>query len=352
MKRVTIAELVRETGLSRATIDRALNGRGGVHQRTLQVIEDTARRLRAGAVDADGDPRKAERHADLVMRVGRGLMEQVKAALIALGHDGIAVHDMYQAGNMELYAKVVELCGDLERPLILTAKNVEPLRTELANARKRGKRIVTLVSDLSHDARDAFVGIDNRMAGQTAAFLIGTASKSRPATVGIILGDYAFTCHEDREIGFRSCLRANFPGVQIADVAKGEDSPEQTYRAVRDLLRAHPNIGALYNVAGGNVGLTTALSESGRAHEIYVVTHEANHVTTPLIREGLIHCAISQSPLDLMTAAVALGDSRSDSPSNEVMLVDFGVYTKFNLPSYAVWGLPSHPSRSTMRPIG
>jgi LacI family transcriptional regulator len=61
-----------------------------------------------------------------------------------------------------------------------------------------------LVSDLDPDARDAFVGIDNRMSGQTAALLIGRLIGGRPRKVGLIVGDYAFRCHEDREIGFRA----------------------------------------------------------------------------------------------------------------------------------------------------
>ena len=49
MRRVGIADIMRETGLSRATVDRALNGRGRVHARTRAAIEETLRRLGADA---------------------------------------------------------------------------------------------------------------------------------------------------------------------------------------------------------------------------------------------------------------------------------------------------------------
>ena len=64
----------------------------------------------------------------------------------------------------------------------------------------------------------------------------------------MIVGDYAFRCHEDREIGFRAYLRTAFPEVVLADVARGEDSPQQTRRATLDLFAVHPEI-AVYNVA-------------------------------------------------------------------------------------------------------
>ena len=337
MKRVGMSELVKATGLSRATIDRALNGRSGVHERTKRVIEETLRRLR----DEDQSPGIEETAGkddclgvDMVLRVGQGLLQQIAGARIALGLDAISIHDMYQRNEDDILDLVVELCHDSDRPLILTVKNAEPLRAELVNARKRGKQIITFVSDLSHDARDAFVGIDNRNAGQTAAFVLGGLLKDRNATAGVVLGDYAFRCHEDREIGFRSNLRANFPSVQIADVAKGEDSAERTYDAVRDLLKTHPTLDAIYNVAGGNLGLAQAVRESRRAERIHVMTHEANHITAPLVRAGVVQYVIAQSPLDLLERATAVVTRRRSVDTEDVHFVDFGVYTKFNLPRY------------------
>ena len=102
----------------------------------------------------------------------------------------------------------------------------------------------------------------------------------------MIVGDYAFRCHEDREIGFRAYLRTAFPEVVLADVARGEHSPKQTCRATLDLFAVHPEIAAVYNVAGGNLGLASALEELGHANDVIVVTHEANRITIPLLKKG------------------------------------------------------------------
>jgi LacI family transcriptional regulator len=135
-------------------------------------------------------------------------------------------------------------------------------------------------------------------------------------------------------IGFRSNLRTNFPSVQITYVVKGEDSAEQTYSAVRGLLEAHPDISALYNVAGGNEGLVRALQEIGRAGDIIVVTHESNHVTSPLARDGLIHYLIAQNPFDLVRRVDDLLAQLYVDRAKEINLVDFAVYTRFNLPKW------------------
>ncbi|WEX79603.1 substrate-binding domain-containing protein (plasmid) [Sinorhizobium numidicum] len=333
-RRVTMNELIKVTGLSRATIDRALNKRGGIHPRTEQVINRALEQLGRAPQENGGLP--ASSAADAVLRVGRGFAMQIQASC---QNRAIPLNfvDMSQKNEDEMLDAVNDACRDVSRPLIVTAKNTERMNALLLQARKRGKRVITFVSDLPHDSRDAFVGIDNRSAGQTAAYLIGSLLKEREsATVGVVLGDYAFNNHEDREIGFRSHLRANFPNIRLTDVAKGEDSPEQTYLAVRDLLKKHPDVAAIYNVAGGNAGMAKALEEAGLAGRTRVVTHEANSITVPLMRDDVVQYVLAQDPAEMLKLAVNVALAKRPQPLKEQHLVDFGLHTRFNLPRFAL----------------
>ena len=73
MPRVTIADIMRETGLSRATVDRVLNGRGRVHDRTRVLVEDTLRKL----TDPGGHLHSGPPSADIVLWMGSGLLAQM-----------------------------------------------------------------------------------------------------------------------------------------------------------------------------------------------------------------------------------------------------------------------------------
>jgi LacI family transcriptional regulator len=327
MPRVAVADIMRETGLSRATIDRALNGRGKVHERTLELVEEALRRLKArpaaGASVAS---------VDILLRVGQGLMGQLRAAWERTAPSGRFV-DMRRAGEADVLATLASLCADVSRPLIVTVKNTDAIAARLAEARRRGKRIIALVSDLAPAARDAFVGIDDRAAGQTAAYLIGRALGDRPTSVGVVVGDSAFRSHEDREIGFRTALRGHFPKLALAGEASGEDDPAETRAAAARLLRDQPALGALYNVGGGNRGLVEALEAAGRAPgEVLVVAHETNVVTVPLLRENRVAFALCADPALQLAAALRL----AASPGQHSEMLDFGVYTRFNLPSFAI----------------
>lgn len=341
-RRVRINEIVALTGLSRATIDRVLNDRPGVHPRTRELVSAARAKLEwmpplaLGNGESEPQAARAIVETDIVLRLGRGLTDQLLAA--GAKRPGAKIFDMHQKDEREILEVVRSLCHAGNRPLILAAKDDDRLSAELVRARRRGKFVVTMVSDLHHEARDAFVGIDNRMAGQTAAFLIGNLLKPGPAKIGIVLGDHAFRCHEDREIGFRSYLRTAFGDLAVADVAKGEDSPERTFEAVRDLLETHADIAALYNVAGGNRGLAEALEATGKAASTFVVTHEANAITIPLVRRGLIHFLIAQDPALMLEAAMRLTEQPGRESRTEFQMVDFAIYTKFNLPRFALDG--------------
>lgn len=330
MRRVSIADIMKHTGLSRATVDRVLNRRGRVHQRTRELVEDTFKRLRADPATA---PRPQPR-ADMVLRLGRGMMDQMRAAWERAGAIG-TFKEMYQAEESEMVAAIQSLSGDSATPLIVTAKNTDRIAGALREARKRGKRVIAIVSDVARDARDFFVGIDDRSAGQTAAFLIGRTLGGRPATVGVVLGDLAFRCHEDREIGFRAGLRANFPKAVIAGEALGEDHPDLTRDAVAKLLQDQPDLGAIYNVGGGNAGIAEALRRSGRHGDVLLVGHEVNRVTIPLLKDGIMDFAIAADVDSILNQALQIAAAEHASGLRDSTLLDFSVHTRFNLPANA-----------------
>ncbi len=327
IRRIRIAELAAETGLSRATIDRALNGRSGVHPRTRAAVESTLESLsrqRETAGAARGD-------VDIVLRLGRGLMSQLSRVSALAGREGLLLFDMWQEDEASVHELVRTLCADTARPLVITAKNTDRLTGELSRARAKGKRVVALISDLSPEARDAYVGIDNRSAGQTAAYLVGSVIGDRPAGVAVLLGDHAFRCHDDREIGFRTALRAAFPRIAMVGEAMGEDNVEKTRRAVAELLKSSPGLSAIYNVAGANEGLARALEIQDCAKDICVVGHEANAVTAPMLKSGVLNFALAARPQLLFEAAV----ENALNPAAAGAILDFSVFTLFNLPSWS-----------------
>ena len=330
MRRIKIKEIALESGVSRATVDRVLNNRAGVRPRTRAAVETAMRRL--AAPDSTGGFRG--RPFDAVLRLGGGMAQQCRDAMASYLSAGCQLYDMFQQDEDAILAHIDELAETADRPLIVAVKDTSRMRSRLSKLRRAGKTVIAMVTDLASDSRDAFVGIDNRAAGQAAAFIVGRSLGNRPTSVGVVLGDYAFRCHQDREIGFRSALRDRFPKVVVAAEAHGEDNPDRTYEETLGMLRKHPAISAIYNVSGGNAGLARAAREANRVDDIMIISHEVNAVTLPLLHDGVFDYLIAQDPALLISeaakiAAAAVGDSVGGR------ILDFFVHTCYNIPEYA-----------------
>jgi len=299
---VSINEIVAATGLSRATVDRVLNKRPGVHPRTQAHVLRTLAHLESDGFAGGGaalvsDLRKTYRF-QAVVQAGetftRSVLERVRKLSEADG--GGSTLQALASRSDEETIELIRSAGRESDGLALVSKNIEPVKSALKELQGEGKPVVALVSDLDPTIRKAYVGIDNRAAGQLAAFILGRClERAAEAKVAVVVGYFSYLCQEDREIGFRSLLRQRFPKIEIVEVIKGDDSREATYEAALRLFKQRRDIAGVYNVAGGNHGLARAIQEAQLEQRPLYITHEVNDVTEPLLRTGIIDFLISQN---------------------------------------------------------
>ena len=92
--------------------------------------------------------------------------------------------------------------------LAVVCKNIPPITDELKRLRQAGKHVMALVSDLDSSARSAYLGIDNRAAGNAAAYLMGRHLEERSgAQVAVVVADRQ--SHELERIPFRLLTQFN-----------------------------------------------------------------------------------------------------------------------------------------------
>jgi len=299
---VSINEIVAATGLSRATVDRVLNKRPGVHPRTqahvLRVLAHLEGGGEAGLQESFSLEKREAHRFGIVIQAGetfrRSVLETVQE--IQSAESGAAILQAAASRSDEETIELIQTVGRDSDGLALVSKNIEPVKSALKELKGAGKSVVALVSDLDVTVRNAYVGIDNRTAGQVAAFILGRClERAGEARVAVVVGYFSYLCQEDREIGFRSLLRQRFPRIEIVEVVKGEDSREATYEAALRLFKNRRDIAGIYNVAGGNFGLAKAIDEAQLAQRPLYIAHEVNEITEPLLRTGVIDFLITQN---------------------------------------------------------
>ena len=299
---VGINEIVAATGLSRATVDRVLNKRPGVHPRTQAHVLRVLARLENGGeagLEESFSIEKREAHRfGIVVQAGETFRRSVLKTVqeIQTAESGAAILQAAASRSDEETIELIQTVGRDSDGLALVSKNIEPVKSALKELKGTGKCVVALVSDLDVSARNAYVGIDNRAAGQLAAFILGRClERAGEAKVAVVVGYFSYLCQEDREIGFRSLLRQRFPQIEIVEVIKGEDSREATYEAALRLFKNRRDIAGIYNVAGGNYGLARAIDEAQLTRRPLYIAHEVNEITEPLLRTGVIDFLITQN---------------------------------------------------------
>jgi LacI family transcriptional regulator len=339
--RPSLDEIAKLSCSSKATVDRVLHGRAGVHPRTRDKVNKALAQLEAQYEDMAPKPfgtsstSQNPRHFGFIIQAGQAFTESFLTAIEKQQNADrhLQIEGLGAASDEAVVEAIKGWTGGLDG-LAIVCKNIPPIIDELKRLRQAGKQVMALVSDLESSARSAYLGIDNRAAGNVAAYLMGRHLEERSgAQVAVVVGSFSYRCHEDREIGFRSIMRQKFESIEVLEVIKRKDSDQATYDAVRKLLEVKPNIAGVYNVAGGNRGLAEALAELQRAHRPVYITHELNRVTEPLLRTQQIDYLIVQDLDEMVRRATQFMREipSDDRQSHELEGIPFRLLTPFNL---------------------
>ncbi|MGW1619466.1 substrate-binding domain-containing protein, partial [Streptomyces sp. NPDC002172] len=225
--------------------------------------------------------------------------------------------------------------------VILKAPDVPETAAAVGRLVAAGIPVVTLVTDLPHSARLAYIGIDNRAAGATAAYLLEQWLGDRPGNVLTTISRGSFRGEEEREMGFRSAMRLAAPHRSLVEVTDSDGLDATQYDLVREALRRDEDVVAVYSVGGGNRATLEAFDVLGRQCAVFVA-HDLDHDNTRLLRErrlsAVLHHDLRQDMRracqTVMRAHRALPDDGPPLPSA------IQVVTPFNLP-------PGTPSTAT-----
>ena len=216
--RYKIQEIALQSGLSKATVDRVLNRRAGVRESTRAEVMQAI---------ADLDKQRAQLRLngrryliDIVMQTPRRFSDAFRAAVEnELPTFAPAVlRARFHLCEHGAPTQMVETLGRIRAShgVILKAQD-EPAVAEAIDAlTASGVPVITYTTDVPSSSRCAYVGIDNRAAGVTAAYLVHQWLGPAPSDVLVTLSSNVFRGEEEREAGFRAGLRGS--GRQIITV--------------------------------------------------------------------------------------------------------------------------------------
>lgn len=298
-KKTVAADVAIAAGVSLATVDRVLNGRGGVSAEKERRVLEWARKLK---LDRD-----LERRPTRTLRIGVLMQAPSNPFYAALQRAFIRANDIYFSSNIQVtqyYYDVLDLAGTakllarLPRSLdaLIVILPADPVIEGALEKVTVAMPVITMATDLPASGRLAYVGLDNRSSGRTAGDLMGRFLGAGGGRIAIVSGLHSFTDQGEREDGFRQVLAEHYPGCALEAVLETREQPEVAGALVHKVMRQNPAINGIYNLSTGDRGIVEAIKRLGRENDTVVITHELTADRKALLKEGAIAAVIDQNP--------------------------------------------------------
>ena len=237
-----------QAGVGIATVDRILNRRGGVRPQTQRRVEQAIAELEQQETQIGLTGRKFI--IDVVIEAPRPFFDDAQAAFTANAPllQPAVIRARYVNREAITDAQLATIGARLIKRgshgvilMVRDAPGTNAVVGELADSRIP---TVTLATDLPLSRRIAYAGMDNRAAGETAAYLVGQWLGRADASILVTTRNDHFRGEEEREIGFRVAIRKRYGHLGLVEITQGPGGPALTPQ-IEAAVETVPNLSAV-----------------------------------------------------------------------------------------------------------
>lgn len=320
MPKPTFKDIAARAGVGTATVERVLNGRGGVRPEVVEKVVKASR-------DLDYPRLLPERHQGLMRvevllvqphstffrRLSRAF-ERIASTLMPLvSVQRTFIEDVNPADIARRIA-----APETRRAALIVAAPDHPLIREAVNqVAASGLPVISIITRVSGHEGD-HVGIDNYAAGRTAAMFMARMARGQGPV--ITLAHPIYEVHRDRIRGFSDYVAAHADEARFDWLGFSMDDPERSTDLLFRALRDTPDLGGIYNAGGTNAVLIDLLRRQRPRRDLFFVGHELTDYTAAALREGLMDIVLDQAPeaqarraLDLVLRRIGLTKIEPDT---------------------------------------
>jgi LacI family transcriptional regulator len=297
---VGVQDVADALGISRGTVDRALNGRHDVNPETKLRVLRAAQKL-------GYRPNLAARYlsSSKPMTIGLAIPHEV-AYFYDEVREGIfdaasifeplgvkILHRPYKCFGQHETEAVRDMLREEISGLVISPAYPNRLLPCIEEATRRNVPVVCVATDAPGTKRLTSVSVNPLVSGALAGELMGYFLPEN-AEVIVFIGIHATVDHEQKLQSFRTSFRSFCPKGKIGAVVEAHDDATEAYQKSRKVLAQHPAVKGIYVATANSMPVIRAMEELGRTHKIKVITTDLFPAMFPHIRSSTIAATIHQ----------------------------------------------------------
>ena len=339
---VTIQQIAEAAGVSRGTVDRALNNRGRINPEVADRIKQIAEEM--GYVSKNRKRSAAQKgqirigvvtqlaRSSFMLEVNRGIRQAAKEleekGIELLVREGLSVDEEEQLGAIDALVK------EGIHGLAVMPVDCESIRMKLNWLIEEKKiPVVTFNSDIVGTKRSCYVGMDNRKSGRTAAGLLGMLTGGT-GRILVITGFFSNHVNNERVDGFVEELKNSFPDLELAGVQGSFDDRDEVERIVVNTLLNVPGINGIFAASGGQEGIARAYEKLKLERRPFTVIYDLTPNNRNALADDVADFLIDQEAyVQGYQPPLILADllQKGKKVEEEFQYTDINIKTKYNV---------------------
>lgn len=338
LHRPTTKDLAKVAGVSRATVDRVLNGRDGVKKRTVERVNAAIEEIGFVRNLAAANLAKSRTYRFLFLLPQAGdqffaeILRHIQEAGTVFSADMVTTSVRHFDPNdpHKIAAILGAMSPDKVDGVAIMAPETPQVRDAILRLQERGVYAIPFISNQALNSTH-WVGIDNRAAGATAATLMGRFLPLAPGKLLVISDSMQSRDSLERRAGYDAVINTSFPHLEALPSLETYGSVERERRVIASAFQHHADVSGVYILSSEARTKLEVIRGVSVPKSVVTIAHERTPCTLAALQDGTLDAVITQDPGHLVRSGIrkmrALADGRATLRSQEKIRIEILIST-------------------------
>ena len=307
----TTKDLAKAAGVSRATVDRVLNGRVGVRKDTVDRVNKAIEELGfvRNVQAANLAKSQSYRFVFALPKSGDQFLQEIVTRieeaneLFAADRIWCDIHHIDENDPHSISAYLASLKSVDFTGVAIMAPETPQVRDAIMRLQERNIASLPFISNQAPLNTD-WVGVENSSAGATAALLLGKFLGGRKGSVMVIAESLNSRDSMERRLGFDREINSHFAEIRALPSLETYGNQERAEQVIAATLAAHSDVVGIY-VMSSEARVPLQILESQNLSDDKVkIAHERTPFTVNALRTSKLDALVAQDSGHLVRSAI------------------------------------------------